>query len=322
LKGTGCLGKGFSEGRPFGDFINALLKTRYAGTKGLIRKNEAKIIAGNITALLEDKDNFGFFTCNGKGRIDGVIVVSVLKWDNAILGRVMAKAVLWGDISGGGNKAGVLLSLAEEEAGRRGVGYFSLDAYAAEAYALGALALMGYTLEESKWKMSLDMAEYKTNGRVPGVREYVPADKKRLMKIAYSDYSNRYLDNPFLESEKVRTLYAEWAGNCCSGRSEKVFVSSSGGGVTGFIGCNLDKTGSWAPGERVGIIDLIVVDRRYREKKTGQALIDKALNWFEKNVDIVKLEVAVSKFPAAAIYIKHGFRPQVLFHVFSRRIRS
>ncbi|MBF0216678.1 MAG: GNAT family N-acetyltransferase [Candidatus Omnitrophica bacterium] len=321
MKRTGCIGKGFTEGKAFRDFINALLKARYAGTKGLLRKNEPEIIAGNITALMEDKDNFGFFTSNGKGRIDGVIVVSVLKWDNAILGRVMAKAVLWGDISAGGNKAASLLSLAEEEAGRRGVGYFSLDAYATEGYALGALARRGYILEESKWKMTRDMAAYKTNGRVPGVREYAPGDKKSVAKIAYSDYSNRYLDNPFLESGKVRTLYAEWAGNCCSGRSDKVFVSSSGGGITGFIACNLDKRGSRAPGERTGIIDLIVLDRCSRGKKTGQALIKKGLDWFKENADIVKLEVAVNKFPAAAIYIKHGFRPQALFHVFSRRVR-
>jgi len=92
------------------------------------------------------------------------------------------------------------------------------------------------------------------------------------------------------------------------------FVAEDDSGrVTGFItgyerkGLPENVLRTWNA-KRVGYIDLMAVDSRYRRKGIGRALMNTLLEHFQRNgIDIVNLDVPTEQEAAVELYKKLGF---------------
>ena len=92
------------------------------------------------------------------------------------------------------------------------------------------------------------------------------------------------------------------------------FVAEDDSGqVTGFI-TGYERKGlpesvlrTWNA-KKVGYIDLMAVDSRYRRKGIGRALMNTLLDHFQRNgIDIVNLDVPTEQEAAVELYKKLGF---------------
>lgn len=83
-----------------------------------------------------------------------------------------------------------------------------------------------------------------------------------------------------------------------------ILVTESDGEIAGFAICRRHP----AP-ERDGILQLdLAVDRRYRRRGLGSALIGRAVHWARDNgMYRVQLAVVADNDPAIALYEKNGF---------------
>jgi len=92
------------------------------------------------------------------------------------------------------------------------------------------------------------------------------------------------------------------------------FVAEDNSGrVTGFItgyerkGLPENVLRTWNA-KRVGYVELMAVDSRYRRKGIGRALMDTLLEHFQRNgIDIVNLDVPAEQEAAVQLYKKLGF---------------
>jgi [ribosomal protein S18]-alanine N-acetyltransferase len=80
------------------------------------------------------------------------------------------------------------------------------------------------------------------------------------------------------------------------------FVALDGDNLAGFA------VVSWLPQESAAEVEGLVVDRPYRRRGMGSALIDACMTWAsDAGASTVRLEVRASNAAAIALYQRHGF---------------
>jgi ribosomal protein S18 acetylase RimI-like enzyme len=129
-------------------------------------------------------------------------------------------------------------------------------------------------------------------------------DTPRIKEMAKGAFIYTHLyNNKFLNKSLVDEYYANWANNCCSGRSDAVLVFEEESLARGFIACNLCKND-----DASGRIDLIAVSKEITGKGVGTSLVLSALSWFRnKNVDRVLVKTEAMNYAAIRMYNKAGF---------------
>jgi len=107
---------------------------------------------------------------------------------------------------------------------------------------------------------------------------------------------------------RASDLFAEWIRQCAGGMAQKVYIAELGGEIAGFA--TLLTTSSLMPyiNKRIGVIDFIVVDRRFQGQGVGRALLQAAFSWFEDRVDIIELRTMADNLQAIRFYENNGFR--------------
>lgn len=129
---------------------------------------------------------------------------------------------------------------------------------------------------------------------------------KRLGSSVFSD--NRFSLDPRFEKEMVQKLYEKWVENSCSGKvQDKVFVYRQGEEIAGFTTCGLRKEDSAVFGKRIGAIDLVGVDPRFQGRGIAVKMVNSAVEWLEKNSDVVEAIMAAQNKPMIRILERFGF---------------
>lgn len=108
--------------------------------------------------------------------------------------------------------------------------------------------------------------------------------------------------------DKVDKLYFGWVKNAMLDPKERVFVAydKKNRNLFGFMICNFDQESKESLGLRIGYIDLIAVNRGFRNIGIGKQLIRFALKWFASRADRVEIRTQVSNIAAIKCFTGSG----------------
>ncbi len=141
------------------------------------------------------------------------------------------------------------------------------------------------------------------------LREFESKDLPAIQDIGrYNHTHSHFFCERQFSHDKVRELFAEWLYKCVTGVAQQVFVADIEGKVAGFATLLIGNALVPFIDKRIGVIDFIVVDRRYQGKGVGRALLNKAMNWFAGRVEIVELRTMADNLSALRFYESNGFR--------------
>jgi len=133
-------------------------------------------------------------------------------------------------------------------------------------------------------------------------------DIHELMMLAANIFEfDHFHNDPRLPREKSDSLFSEWIKNSIIGKlADVVFVARVQEKIAGFITCKIKYINSKY---FYGVIDLIGVSEKYRQRGLGLNLMKKAIYWFiDNNVPCVFIGTQASNIPALRLYEKLGFR--------------
>ncbi|MCX7836663.1 MAG: GNAT family N-acetyltransferase [candidate division WOR-3 bacterium] len=143
------------------------------------------------------------------------------------------------------------------------------------------------------------------------LREKIEVAKKEdlveLEKIsAHSFFNTRFYKDKNFKRKLIEKFYKEWIRNSFNNKKEhQIFVYKINNKVIGFINCRILKLSK----RKIGIIDLIAVEKKYRGKGIGKNLVKKGLEYFQrKRVKEVYVETEKENLSALRLYKSLGMR--------------
>ncbi|MEW6366236.1 MAG: GNAT family N-acetyltransferase [Acidobacteriota bacterium] len=140
-------------------------------------------------------------------------------------------------------------------------------------------------------------------GATFGIRSYgIDAASPDLISLAIqAGEHSRFAVDPLIPRNKFEELYTIWIKKSVDKTlADDVLVAASGGAITGMI--TVGRKGSR------GDIGLVAVDREWRGRKLGEALVRAALRWFARNnLERVQVVTQGSNAGANRLYAKCGF---------------
>ena len=167
-----------------------------------------------------------------------------------------------------------------------------------------------------RWLKSKREKEGKKSGYT-GIRRYRPRDLPDLRRIAVEAFRG------VCSEENVEKTFGRLAGgdwrerlSLCIERDvmwwpEGIFVAEQDGRIVGFVTSATDKA------TRTGHIRNLAVDREYRSRGIGRALINEALAYFRNNgMKYARIETLAQNEKCVGLYPALGFTEvgrQVLF---------
>lgn len=113
------------------------------------------------------------------------------------------------------------------------------------------------------------------------------------------------LDPRFKEVKEAKSYYM----NFITGKKKWCYIVEEKDKIVGFILFNIKKREPYYKIKKVGYIDLVFVDSRYRGKGVSKLLMDKAHEIFmDEGIDYMELSVHVSNPIAYKAWKRHGFK--------------
>lgn len=135
------------------------------------------------------------------------------------------------------------------------------------------------------------------------IRIATKSDENNTARIARDAFRHsRLYKMGFVEQKKVDDYHGKWAVNLMRDKKGIVFVGERDGKIRGFLAINLSA------GERSGRIMLIAVDKNERGKGLGGILLDNAVDWARRKMDIIYAMTQQDNAPAISFYKSHGFK--------------
>jgi len=165
---------------------------------------------------------------------------------------------------------------------------------------------------------SRDIAKYIENNTGTHALKFEHAEPKDL-PILISLTTNAFLqshyhNDPFIPYELAEKIFYEWIKNSVYGYADNIIIAKYKNNILGYLTCKINKIGE----KRYGIIDLVAVDKRFRGRGIGTALVKRALKWFLPTVEYVFVGTQATNIPAIRMYEKVGFRTvsiEATFHL-------
>lgn len=111
---------------------------------------------------------------------------------------------------------------------------------------------------------------------------------------------DRFHADPAIDDRRANALKAAWARNSAMGRADAVFVTRTGGSVTGFNACLLRGD--------TAIIDLIGVAPQHQGRGLGRALVAAALAHYAGRAKRMLVGTQSCNFESLSLYQRQGFR--------------
>lgn len=240
----------------------------------------------------------------------GFGALKMLDWDSKILKSNLAKieALFLNNISKGIAKT-TILSKVINKAISKGVDYLTIRLNKENKSTIAAIKSNDFQQDEQLYNMFLKLDNFRPfSNKNNVVREFNKIDIKTIKSIAYYGYKNRFSAEKKFHEKYVKNLFSNWAHNCCCGRSDKVYVIEKKGIVVGFIAYNNIDQLKQIFGKKIALIDLFVVDERFRGEGLGYKLLSDSLEQVRDNYDLIELNVADTVIAAIKAYKKAGFK--------------
>ncbi len=224
--------------------------------------------------------------------------VEVLPWDSEILGLCVGRI--------GGPWQRENLSSLLQSARQKKIKYLLSRVEVTEWDKLQSLLARGFQIVDILTTWRLGSHKPRVRG-VPGirVRHFHPMDIPRLALISKESFVyDRFHADDSIPRRRSDNAHAKWIENSCLGKSDAVLVALQGDTPCGFISLDIDVN---EQKKRIGRIVLIAVASKFRGRKVGYLLVDKALAYFQRRVDGVEVGTQLRNYVAWKIYQKSGF---------------
>jgi len=139
------------------------------------------------------------------------------------------------------------------------------------------------------------------------------ARKKDLAEIKRVDGWDQQL-NSYSGLDKLDPTHEENTGTSyykkyLLGKKKWCYVAEADGKIVGYVLFNIEKRKDFFRIKKVGYIDLLFIDKKYRKKGISKMFVNKAYEIFKKEgMEFAKLEVQTDNKDAIKVWQKHGFR--------------
>ncbi len=148
------------------------------------------------------------------------------------------------------------------------------------------------------------------------IRKAGEDETPRLMEL-----STQFEYSPFSFDKRVRQLageiYPAFAETMLKDRQFLTLVAEDNGFVAGYVTAAVNKGLTQATGTTVGNILLLSVDKAYRGKGVGTALVEKATAYLCANgASIVTVVTDLYNIPAISVYEECGYRMRMGWHIY------
>lgn len=141
------------------------------------------------------------------------------------------------------------------------------------------------------------------------------ADEEKLREITTSAYEHsHYFNDRNIPLEEAENVYLEWISNSVKGFADYVIVARLKDEIVGYITLRKKKLDD----TKIGVIDLIAVDKNYRGQGIGKMLVIRGIEKIGDEIDNLCASTQVSNMPALRLYQSLGFKPvtsEVTFHI-------
>ena len=127
---------------------------------------------------------------------------------------------------------------------------------------------------------------------------------KRIIQIAETSFRySRFLNDPYLSSEKARYIYGDITKNAFRKMGSFFVVIENAKETIGFLLFSIDRTTSSST------IDLLATDQNYQGRGIGRALIRSMEHYVaQKDVETIKVGTQLNNIDAMGFYTSNGFR--------------
>lgn len=158
-----------------------------------------------------------------------------------------------------------------------------------------------------------DKSSFLTNNL--DVRFSKPSDQDGVLKVAASSFVyDRFHNDPDITQENAEKIKVEWAKNYfMNARGDWMVVAEEEGVISGFLQLLHGADGAL-------IIDLIAVDKNYRNNGAAQKMINFAMQNCETKTEVVRVGTQIANIPSISLYLKMGFCLTSAQYVFHRHI--
>jgi ribosomal protein S18 acetylase RimI-like enzyme len=123
--------------------------------------------------------------------------------------------------------------------------------------------------------------------------------------------SYRFFVDPLIPQARARHSRREWVRNAFAGRAEAIYVAERSGRIVGFV---LLKSKSGLKDlqheenpNKIGVIDLIVVDSKYEGLGLGKGLVTQAIRHYHGTASAVEVGTQGKNIRAIGLYTRMGF---------------
>lgn len=157
-----------------------------------------------------------------------------------------------------------------------------------------------FYLVEINIKLNLNLKNYKFKNKDCLLADN--KDEKMIKAIASKSFINDRFHNDKKISNKVASkIKREWAANFFRGlRGNQCFVIKEKKNLLGFLISNVNN--------KKGIIDLIAVDKKYRNKGVGKKLITSMINYYRNKINVIEVGTQLNNIESLNFYQKLGFK--------------
>ncbi|MFH1867822.1 MAG: GNAT family N-acetyltransferase [Candidatus Omnitrophota bacterium] len=141
-------------------------------------------------------------------------------------------------------------------------------------------------------------------------------DRQAVCDIARDAFRLSYLYGcGFGSRALVDRYHAVWMKNIMNDKGAKVFVAERSSRIVGFLGLSINKV------KRCARITLVAVDKRFRGKGIGRALVAEAIEYARGSLKTVFVKTQTNNKKAISLYRKLGFRPLLYDKVFCKKLK-
>jgi GNAT superfamily N-acetyltransferase len=182
----------------------------------------------------------------------------------------------------------------------------------ADIQAVNGLEEMGFRVMDTQLTYRYDLDGYSArplNLSAVRIRSYENGDLEPIAAIAGKSFDNygHYFADPWLDREKCREIYRDWAIRSCGDKTtaDIVFVAQAGS-IAGFATYKIHEK----DGISYAACGLGAVDESFRGRGIYGRIINGALEWGkQKGLKWMEYNCLACNFPANISYIKPGFLP-------------
>ena len=248
--------------------------------------------------------------CDGNDRLLAYAGHQSLDWDSNILALRSARiGYLWslGDYRVQRRRLSRLVKASIDQDRDEQVEFMSTRIPCEDIASVHALEDNGFRLIES-YLTFVSCSSAKADGPRPDdrVRPAGPADAGGVSQLAFEAFRyNRYMIDPLLPKKQARHSRLVWVQNAFKGRAEAVYLAEVDKVIAGFL---IMRPIEGDNDRKIGLIDLIAVDSRFRGQGIGSSLVSQALRHYQGKVDLVEVGTQASNVAAVNLYQKMGFR--------------